>query len=145
MGCHPHSDRSNIRSTHDQLRSSEALTSIWRPPPSARAEMAARSSMESPRPATVSTSPRTRFLMSPAAVNTQLSSAVRPDDYKFIDTIEGYAGHRPRRPVHDNLGSGTSSPLWSPPRTGSPGRLKGNANNPHRVVYLSHGRGVMVE
>ena len=128
-------------------RSSEALTSIWRPQSSDRAAMNRSSSPERPPPATLGVTPQQHLLRTPSAVNNQLSSAVqsRPAHYEFIDGIEGYAGHRPRRPAAPTLGSGGDSWVHSPPRTAQASQLRGSASSPYRVKMLSHGRGMYVD
>lgn len=137
-GHHPRSDLSNIRSTTDQLRSSEAL---WRSPETGRR---LSSAAQRPPSATLAPTPEQRRVQSPAAINTELSSHSRPTHYHYIQGIEGHAGHRPRTPVVDHLHSGPDSVFNSSPRAGVPGQLKGNECSPHRVKYLSHGRGVYV-
>ena len=89
-------------------------------------------------------SPHKRLEMSPQAINEQLYRQHWPTHYQFTEVIEGYAGHRPRAPVSNHLGSGADSWCHSPPRPSSAGQLKGNDCNPCSVKLLSHGRGMYV-
>jgi hypothetical protein len=142
-GFHARRDTSNIRSSADQLRSSEALSSIWRPSLEDRAAHDACSSSSKPSPATVPRAPQERLNISPQKINEQFYTQSRPAHYEFMDTIEGYAGHRPRTPAVNNLGSGAGSWCHSEPRAASPGSPNRSPAT-HRVKMLSHNRGVYV-
>ena len=125
-GFHPRKDVSNIRSSVDQMRSSEALN-----PPSARTS---RSSQTRPGSAYV-----TRFQAPVGFVASSALHQSKPAHYEHLAAVEGYAGHRPRTPATDNLGSGQYSWVHADPRVGSPGKL---LNSAHRIrVQQSNQRG----
>ena len=146
-GFRPHSDLSNIRSSNDQLRSSECLQSMTRPPPSERSEYERAQlppHLAPSSPARSPPSPHKPLNMSPEKVHGYFEGSGqgyfterRPKDYEIMPTIEGYAGHRPKTPAANSLGSGGDSWIHSLPRDNG-------VCSPHRVRYLSHGRGVYV-
>lgn len=132
-GHHQHRGTSNIRTSSDQNRSSEALRSMWRG--------------EAQTPRSYSSSDAFRRSSSPTrtyAAPVGLPSPRRvppPAHYEYVRGIEGYTGHRPRTASSDNLGSGRNHAFHSQPRVGYPGQLLDSA---HRVKTLSHQRGFYV-
>lgn len=114
---------SHIHSTHTMQRSSDVLQAIHNPLPSeteatARAVHNSATSFYGPASPMVASTP-TR------------GTAQRSPDYGYIESIEGYSGHRPQRlvqPRTDHLGSGGDDLIFSPPR--SPTRRPSDASIP---------------
>ena len=129
-GHRPRSDISNVRTSIDQLKSSEALQSIHKPQQGSSAQGMTHSQ------AAVPALPPSPHQKVSSRLSTPSPMFARKPDYEHMPHVEGYAGHRPTTPAQSTLGSGRHHLFNEEPREKSP-------DNP-RVKILSHGRGLYV-